>query len=68
MCISLEIQIKKTIYTKGKYRWPNTLRGKRLTHLLASREASDTQTVELYNSSAFVLLIHVNETLNKLSI
>lgn len=40
----------------GKYRWPNTLRGKRLTHLLTSFEASVTQTGELYNSSVFTVL------------
>lgn len=42
---------KNHLYQGEKYRWPNTLRGKRLTHLLTSREVSVTQTGELYNSS-----------------
>lgn len=47
---------KKPSILRGKYRWPNTLRGKRLTHLLTSFEASVTQTGELYNSSVFTVL------------
>ena len=47
---------KKPSILRGKYRWPNTLRGKRLTHLLTSFEASVTQTGELYNSSVSLVL------------
>lgn len=47
---------KKPSILRGKYRWPNTLRGKRLTHLLTSLEASVTQTGELYNSSVLLVL------------
>ena len=51
-----QILDKKPSILRGKYRWPNTLRGKRLTHLLTSFEASVTQTGELYNSSVSTVL------------
>ena len=58
---------KKPSILRGKYRWPNTLRGKRLTHLLTSLEASVTQTRELYNSSRMMALSLVNDILTLIS-
>ncbi|CBX22185.1 unnamed protein product [Neisseria lactamica Y92-1009] len=51
-----KFEIKKTIYT-GKYRWSNTLRGKRLTHKPACTGIA--QTGGLYRKPVVFELISV---------